>query len=152
MDGQLLERGVNTNDVSRQTTRFKLFTRPVDLPTSFRFSIADEIYGTAESLLGRGSGNHMLQAEFAVNDAVDAASQAAFGAEYGFKNILFARAGYRFFNDDRKAPGESALFGASTGFGIRYPVAGRPIRFDYSISAQGDLQNTQIFSIELGGR
>lgn len=152
MNGQLLERGANTNDVSRQTTRYKLFTRTMDLPTSFKFSVADELFGTAESLLGRGSGQHTLSAEFAVNDAVDAAAQAAFGAEYGFKNMVFARAGYRFYNDDRKAPGESSLFGASAGFGIRYPVAGRPIRFDYSISAQGDLQNTQIFSIELGGR
>ena len=152
MDGQLLERGASTNDVSRQVTRYKLFTRPMDLPTAFKFSVGDELYGTAESLLGRGSGNHTLQAEFAVDDAVDAAVQAALGAEYGFKNILFARGGYRFYNDDRKAPGESSLFGASAGFGIRYPIAGRPIRFDYSISAQGDLQNTQIISIELGGR
>jgi hypothetical protein len=152
MDGQLLERGANTNDVSRQTTRYKLFTRPMDLPTAFKFSIGDELFGTAESLLGRGSGNHTLMAEFGVDDAVDAAAQAALGAEYGFKNILFARGGYRFYNDDRKAPGESSLFGASAGFGIRYPIAGRPIRFDYSISAQGDLQNTQIISIELGGR
>jgi hypothetical protein len=66
--------------------------------------------------------------------------------------MVFARGGYRFFNDDRKAPGESALFGASVGFGLRYPIAGRPIKFDYSFSAQGDLQNTQIISIELGGR
>ena len=101
---------------------------------------------------GRLRGTHTLAAEFAVNDAVDAAAQAAFGAEYGFRNILFARGGYRFYNDDRKAPGESSLFGASAGFGIRYPIAGRPVRFDYSISAMGDLQNTQIFSIELGGR
>jgi len=152
MDGQLLERGANSNDVSRQVTRYKLFTRSIDLPTSFRFSVGDELYGTAESLLGRGSGTHTFATEFAVNDAVDAAAQAALGAEYGFKNILFARGGYRFYNDDRKAPGESALFGASAGFGLRYPIAGRPIKFDYSISAQGDLQNTQIFSIELGGR
>jgi hypothetical protein len=152
MDGQLLERASNTNDFSRQLTRFKLYTRSMDLPTSFKFSVGDELYGTAESLLGRGSGTHTLQAEFAVNDAVDAAAQAALGGEYGFKNIIFARAGYRFFNDDRKAPGESALFGASAGFGIRYPIAGRPVKFDYSFSAQGDLQNTQIISIELGGR
>jgi hypothetical protein len=152
MDGQLLERGTNSNDVARQVTRFKLFTRSLDLPTSFKFSVGDELFGTAESLLGRGSGQHTLAAEFAVNDAVDAAAQAGIGAEYGFKNMVFARAGYRFYNDDRKAPGESSLFGASAGFGLRYPIAGRPIRFDYSISAQGDLQNTQIFSIELGGR
>jgi hypothetical protein len=55
MDGTGLERGVNTNDVSRQATRFKLYTRPVDLPTTFRFSAGDDLYGSAESLLGRGS-------------------------------------------------------------------------------------------------
>jgi hypothetical protein len=153
MDGALLERGVNTNEVSRSTTRFKLYTRPVDLPTAFRFSVGDEIYGTAESLLGRGNGNHALQAELAVNDAVDMAAQAAFGIEYGFKNMIFARAGKRFFNDQRNAPGESSIaYGMSGGFGIRFPIAGRPVRFDYAYTAQGDLQNSQVFSIELGGR
>jgi hypothetical protein len=152
MDGVGLERGVNTNDVSRSQTRFKLYTRPVDLPTAFRFSAGNDILGSAESLLGRGSGQHTLFAEVDVNDGVDAASQLGIGVEYGFKNMIFARAGKRFYNDDRKAPGESGAFGMSGGFGLRIPLGGHPFRFDYSYVAQGDLQNIQVFSLEFGGR
>jgi hypothetical protein len=152
MNGVGLERGVNTNDVSRAQTRFKLYTRPVDLPTSFRFSLANDVLGSAESLLGRGSGNHTLLAEVNVNDAVDAASQMGLGVEYGFKNMVFARAGKRFFNDNRKGPDDGASYGMSAGFGFRIPLGGHPFRFDYSYTALGELRDIQVFSLELGGR
>ena len=152
MDGVGLERGVNTNDVSRAQTRFKLYTRPVDLPTTFRFSAGDDLLGSAESLFGRGSGRHTLFGELDVNDAVDAASQLGLGIEYGFKNMIFLRGGKRFYNDDRKADGESAAFGFSGGFGIRVPLGGHPFRFDYSYLALGDLRDIQVFSLEFGGR
>lgn len=152
MDGVGLERGVNTNDVSRAQTRFKLYTRPVDLPTTFRFSAGDDLLGSAESLFGRGSGRHTLYGEVDINDAVDAASQLGIGIEYGFKNMIFARAGKKFYNDNRNAPGESKLFGFSGGFGLRIPLNGHPFRFDYSYIALGDLRDIQVFSLEFGGR
>ncbi|HYV98339.1 MAG TPA: hypothetical protein VE967_12840 [Gemmatimonadaceae bacterium] len=153
MDGPGLERNVNDNSVSREQSRFKLYTRPVDLPTTFRFSAGDDLLGSAESLLGRGSGKHTLFGEVDVNDAVDAASQLGVGFEYGFKNMIFGRVGKRFYNDDRRAPGESSLkFGLSGGFGLRIPLNGHPFRFDYSYVAQGDLRDIQVFSLEFGGR
>jgi hypothetical protein len=152
MDGPGLERSTNTNDVSREQLRFKYYTRPVDLPTTFRFSMGDDLLGSAESLFGRGSGQHTLLGEIDINDAVDAASQLGVGVEYGFKNMIFARAGKKFYNDDRKAPGESGSFGFSGGFGLRIPLNGHPFRFDYSYSALGDLRDIQVFSLEFGGR
>jgi hypothetical protein len=153
MDGVGLERGVNTNDVARGQTRFKLYTRPVDLPTTFRFSAGDDLLGSAESLFGRGSGKHTLFAELDVNDAVDAAAQLGVGAEYGFKNTVFVRGGKRFYNDGRRADTESsATFGLSGGFGLRIPLNGHPFRFDYSYTALGDLRDIQVFSLEFGGR
>jgi hypothetical protein len=150
-DGTILERGVNTNDFARAQTRTKLFTRTIELPTAFRFSIGNDIYGSAESLLGRGSGDHKLYGEVAINDAVDLAVQSAIGVEYGFKNLLFIRGGKKFYNDDRGAPGEDGFgFGASGGFGVRVPFAGRGLRFDYSYTALGDLRDIQVFSLELG--
>lgn len=150
-DGTLLERGVNTNDVARAATRFKLFTRTVELPTAFRFSVGNDLYGSAESLLGRGNGDHRVYTEVAVNDAVDLAVQTAIGAEYGYKNLLFLRGGKKFYNDDRGAPGEDGFgFGMSGGFGVRLPFAGRGLRFDYSYTALGDLRDIQVFSLELG--
>jgi hypothetical protein len=158
MDGTGLERGVNTNDVARVGTRFKLYTRPVDLPTSFRFSAGDDLYGRAESLLGRGSGQHTLYGEVAVLDAVDAAAALGIGFEYGFKNMFFGRLGKKMYNDDRSAEGDGGglyskgLHGMSAGGGIRLMMNGRPLRFDYSFTAQGDLRDIQVFSLEFGGR
>jgi hypothetical protein len=90
-------------------------------------------------------------AEIAVNDAVDLAVQTAVGAEYAYKNTLFLRGGKRFFNDDRGAPGDDGFgFGMSGGFGVRLPVAGKALRFDYSYTALGDLRDIQVFSLEIG--
>lgn len=152
MDGVGLERGVNTNDVSRAQTRFKLYTAPVDLPTEFRFAAGDDMLGSAESLFGRGSGRHTLQGEVDVNSSVDAASQMGIGFEYGFKNMIFARVGKRFYNDSRQSPGASGAYGFSGGFGLRIPLNGHPFRFDYSYVSLGDLKDIQVFSLEFGGR
>jgi hypothetical protein len=159
-DGTGLERGVSTNDVSRENTRFKLYTRPTDLPTAFRFSAGDDLLGSAESLFGRGSGIQTVYGEIDVTDAVDGPAQLALGVEYGFKNTLFVRAGHRFYGDDR-APGSGsyqgsginkAAYGTSLGFGLRLPVNKHPFRFDYSFTALGDLNNIQVFSLEFGGK
>lgn len=152
MDGTGLERGVSTNDVSLEQTRFKLFTRPVDLPTEFRFSAGDDLLGSAESLFGRHGGKNTLYGEVAVNDAVDTPVQMGVGVEYGYKNMLFLRGGKRFYNDGRRPAGASASYGFSGGLGLRLPVNGKPLRFDYSYTALGDLNNIQIFSLEFGGR
>jgi hypothetical protein len=153
MDGVMLERGVNTNDFARSQTRVKLFTRPVELPTAFRFAVGDDLLGTAESLFGRGSGDHTMFAELTLDDAVDMSVQMGLGAEYGWRNMVFLRGGKRFHNDDRAAPGEDGFgFGMSGGFGLRLPVAGRAIRFDYSYTALGDLRDIQVFSFDFGGR
>ncbi|HKS07069.1 MAG TPA: PorV/PorQ family protein [Gemmatimonadaceae bacterium] len=160
MNGPGLERGVNTNDVSLQQTRFKLLTRPVDLPTTFRFSAGDDLYGSAESLLGRGSGQHTVYGEFAVTDAVDAAASLGLGVEYGFKNRFFGRIGKKMYNDERSAESNQGggflyskgMHGTSLGGGVRLMVNGRPFRFDYSFTALGDLRDIQVFSLEFGGR
>lgn len=158
MNGPGLERGVNTRDVAPQQTRFKLLTRPADLPTTFRFSAGDDLYGSAESLLGRGSGRHTVYGEFAVTDAVDAAAALGLGVEYGFNNMFFGRLGKRLYNDDRSASDEGGglyskgLHGTSLGGGVRLMLNGRPLRFDYSFTALGDLRDIQVFSLEFGGR
>ena len=151
MNGALIQRTVNDAELNEQQTTANLETRDIDLPTSFRFSLGNNLYGTAESLFGAGNGQHALYAEMSVNDAVDLAPQLAFGGEYGFRNIFFARGGKRFFNDERAAGVETkGSYGLSGGFGLRLPVAGRAARFDYSFTSLGDLQNIQVFSLEFG--
>jgi hypothetical protein len=142
---------INNANVNQQTTRVNLETRQTDLPTAFRFSLGSDLLGTANSLLGtRGGGDHRLFAEASLNDAVDLATQLGFGAEYSFRNIAFLRAGKRFYNDDRATDGESGKYGLSGGLGVRMPLAGRGLKFDYSYTSLGDLRDIQVFSFEFG--
>ena len=148
--GSLISRQVTTPDIGPQNTRFELDTRETELPTAFRFALGSELLGSPNALLGnRGNGMHQLHLEATMNDAVDLPPQIGVGGEYGMRNMFFVRAGKRFFNDER-ANGEKGRYGLSGGFGLRIPVAGRDARFDYSFTSLGDLQDIQVFSIELG--
>jgi hypothetical protein len=148
-DGPLLTQTINNPELNRQITRGEFATRKLELPTTFRFSAGNALFGSAESLFGGAGGPHALTAEVAVADAVDLATQLSLAAEYSFRRVLFVRGGKRFFNDDRD-PNGRATFGLSGGFGLRLPVASRDFRFDYSYTNLGELQNIQVFSFEFG--
>ena len=142
---------VSDNDnFSNRTVSVQLPTRETDVATVYRFGIGLDVLGGASSLFGQKFGaNNTLIGEMAVNDAIDTAPQLAFGAEYGFRNLLFLRGGKRFYNDDR-ATGTQGMFGLSGGVGVRLPVRGRGVRFDYGYTSMGDLDNVQVFTFELG--
>ena len=145
--GPLIEQTVSSNAFSFGNQTVNLRTVDTDLPTEFQFSVGENLLGNAESLLGGSTGKHSLNAELAVNDAVDLATQVAVGAEYGFRNVLFLRGGKRFFNDQRQT-GSTGSYGLAGGFGIRLPVAQRSLKFDYSYTSLGDLKNIQVFSLQ----
>ena len=150
-NGALLTRVVSTTDRTnfQENRRVSFYTTGVELPVEFRLSIASDLLGSANSLLGKGSGNNTLNLEVAVNEATDFSTQYAIAAEYGYKNLLFVRGGQRLYNDDRNR-GTTNPVGLSGGFGLRLPVKGRDVRFDYSYESAGALQNIQIFSFEVG--
>jgi hypothetical protein len=149
--GALLSRLVNSNDgsVFRENRRVDLFTRATEIPIIFRVSIGSDLIGSANSLFGGAGGPHQLTAELAVNDGTDFSTQAAVGIEYGYKGVLYARGGQRLYNDDRNRGGYGGV-GLAGGFGLKFPLLGRPVRFDYSYEGAGALQNIQIFSFEVG--
>jgi hypothetical protein len=137
--------------VFRENQNVSLATRDVELPLAFRFSLGVDLLGSAESLLRQTPGTHRLYVEANANDAVDIAPQLGLGAEYSFRNIVFARAGKHFYNDDRTRGMDGAgMYGVSGGFGLRFPLLGRNARFDYSYTSMADLDNVQAFSIEVG--
>jgi hypothetical protein len=146
--GPAINRVVNTDFFSPAATRVDLFTRKTDLPTFLRTSVGMDVIGSANSAFGQAGGDHKLYAEASVTDGVDIATQLGFGAEYGFRNTLFVRAGKRFFNDDRDVD-EGFAYGASVGAGLRFGIGGRDVRFDYSFTNVGELQNIQVFSFEV---
>ncbi|WP_353266447.1 PorV/PorQ family protein [Gemmatimonas sp.] len=150
-NGALLTRVVSTTDRTnfQENRRVSFYTAGVELPIEFRLALGSDLLGSANSLFGRGSGNNTLNAEIAVNEATDFTTQYAIAAEYGYKNRFFVRGGQRLYNDDRNR-GTTTPIGLSGGFGLRLPLKGRDVRFDYSYESAGALQNIQIFSFEVG--
>jgi hypothetical protein len=147
----LITRVISTADrgTFSDNRRVSLYTSQVELPVEFRLSVASDLLGSANSLLGKGSGKSTLNAEVAVNESTDFTTQYAIGLEYGYRNILFVRGGKRLYNDDRDR-GTDTPVGLAGGFGLRLPAKGRNVRFDYSFESAGALQNIQIFSFEVG--
>ena len=148
--GELVRRRINTDEAFNENTKVEFDTEDTDLPTLFRFSVGTDLMGSASSLFGGSGGMHTVKGEFAFNDAIDSNLQFAAGAEYGFRNLAFLRVGKRFFNDDRAIGAANRTYGLSGGLGVRLPIGGRSIRFDYAYTALGELENAQVFSFEFG--
>lgn len=150
-DGALIQRVISSTDgsVFRENRRVDFYTKKTEIPVEFRLSVGSELLGTSNALFGGAGGNSTLNIEGAVNETTDAATQYALALEYGFRNVLFVRGGKRMYNDDRER-GDVGTTGLAGGFGLRFPLKGRNVRFDYSYETAGALQNVQIFSFEVG--
>jgi hypothetical protein len=157
MRGSAIDRVIDSDDVSEQITNFEFSTQDLELPTLFRFAVNSDLFGRVGSLFGQqAGGRHTLSGEVTFDDAIDTDIQLAGGLEYGFRDMVFLRAGKRFFNDDRAAmatdgfASTSGTYGLSFGGGVRLPVRARSVRFDYAFTSLGDLENVQVFSFEFG--
>ena len=150
-NGPLIQRLITTTDGSQlsESRRVQFFTNNTELPVEFRLSLGADLLGSANSLLGGAGGKNTLSAELSVTDATDYSTQYGVGLEYGYRNMLFVRGGKRMYNDGRDVGGVGQV-GMAGGFGLRLPVFGRSVRFDYSYEGAGALQNIQIFSFEVG--
>jgi hypothetical protein len=151
--GEAIRQLVSSTDrtVFRESRTVDLVTSQVELPLEFRFALGVDLLGTSESLLGHAAGRNKLYFETNANDAVDIAPQLGLGLEYSYRDLIYARGGKRFYNDDRtQGMSGAGTYGLSGGFGLALPVLGRKVRFDYSYTNMGDLQNNQVFSVEVG--
>lgn len=152
-NGALIQRLITTADGSQlpEARRVQFFTNNTELPVEFRISVGADLLGGANSLMGGAGGKNALTAEISVTDATDYSTQYALGAEYSYRNMLFLRGGKRMYNDDRDRGVDCKMcVGLAGGFGLRFPLFGRNVRFDYSYEGAGALQNNQIFSFEVG--
>jgi hypothetical protein len=146
--GPAIARNQARGDNFPELTHLELTTRGTELPTLFRFSVASDLLGRSESLLGHGAGRNSLRAEAAFQNSTDSPIQFAGGVEYSYSNFVFLRAGQRVYNDQR-AHGASN-YGLSFGGGLQVPIQGREMRFDYAYTSLGDLQNVQVFTFGFG--
>jgi len=73
------------------------------------------------------------------------------GAEYGYNNMFFVRAGYQFSNDPGESFGDSNyLYGFTAGAGFNYDVEGFSVKIDYAYRYAQFFDGNNVFALTLG--
>ena len=73
------------------------------------------------------------------------------GAEYGYNNMFFVRAGYQFASDPGESFGESNyLYGFTAGAGFNYQVEGFSVKVDYAYRYAQFFDGNNVFALTLG--
>lgn len=145
--GQIVNR-ITTDQAFPFSIPLRYKTSAYSLPTTFRFAVVSSLMGGPDALFAPG-GRSDLRVAVELNDAVDTDIQMAVGGEYSFNGLVFLRAGKKFVNESYS---EFRSFGHALSFGggIRLPLFGSHLSFDYSYTNMGELQAVHGFSFELG--
>lgn len=128
-----------------------------EMPTVFRFSVMTDIMGSPEALATQRTDLGSFRTVLEFSSAIDTDLQYVLGGEYGFRQMLFLRAGRRWLNEGWDKTDGSNLNrseywkrGLAFGGGLRLPFAGRHVQFDYAWNGAGELPSTNHFTFELG--
>ena len=84
---------------------------------------------------------HKVTITAAVNDPNDNNSQLEFGAQYGWQDMMFLRAGYKSGFDEQNL---------SVGLGVKANLGGIDSRLDFAYAAFGRLGGTSFLSLRVG--
>lgn len=124
----------------------ELDTRQVQLPAGFHFGVASELVGGPGATLAASADHRVLVSAEGVK-LDDAPFTPHLGVEYGFRGMVFLRAGKKWANDPDLD--EEAGYLAAFGGGLHIPFGSRNARFDYAYTRFGRLNNVQVFSLEV---
>jgi hypothetical protein len=133
---------------TRRNLEIDFTTDRLQLPTLFRFSVRVDVTGTPEALFQ--APGHGLNVALDFSDANDTDLETAVGLEYNYRELIFLRAGKRFFNEDRTDAFRGFGHGLGLGAGLALPTLGGRLKLDYAFVDMGELDNIQVFSVELG--
>ncbi|MFP4368240.1 MAG: PorV/PorQ family protein [Candidatus Kapaibacterium sp.] len=115
--GQALNDFIKINDALYQAPlEASIDAYPYSLPIAFRAAAVGDLYE---------QGDHKVIGAFDFVTLSDVPEQYVLGAEYGWRDLLFMRGGYKFGHDQ---------MGFSGGLGIKYIGGGFNGQIDYSIS------------------
>lgn len=117
----------NLKNESIKVDEFQSFSPPI----MFRIGLAADFMETEQ---------HLLTGSVQLNHPNDNAENLNLGAEYGWKNMLFLRAGYKTAQVEEDV---------SLGFGLHAPLAGLFFKLDYSYSDFGRLGYVNRFSVQM---
>lgn len=153
-EGELLRQRFDTSDPESQLGDFvrivqaSATTEELELPTVFRFSIMADLIGDAAAMISPNP-DQSLRVVWDLMDAIDTDLQTAVGLEYGLRDIAFLRAGKKWFNEAQIS--QDFVNGAAIGGGLRLPLGEIGLlNLDYAFTDMGDLDNVQVFSLQLG--
>lgn len=133
---------------TRRDVVVNLESDELQLPTLFRFTVQLDVTGPPGALLQAPGHGLLVALDF--SDATDSALETAVGLEYSYREILYGRIGKRFFNEDRTDEFRDFSHGLSFGGGLALPALGQKVRLDYAYVDMGELDNVQVFSVEIG--
>jgi hypothetical protein len=151
-DGKYEGTAITANAVDEFTpglVRVFYRTEKFEMPTMFRFSVMTDLIGGAEALLSPNTANGQLRAVGQFDQGIDTDLQGTVGIEYGYRDLVFLRAGKRWMNEGN-SDYQGFERGLAFGGGLRVPFAGRTVGFDYAWNGQGELPNTNYFTFEIG--
>lgn len=151
-DGRYSGTAITANvvdDLTPGLVRVFYRTESFEMPTMFRFSIMTDLIGGAEALFVPNTDAGSLRAVGQFDQGIDTDLQATLGLEYGWRNLVFLRAGKRWMNENN-TDYQDFERGLAFGGGLRVPFSGRTIGFDYAWNGQGELPNTNYFTFEIG--
>ena len=151
-DGRYEGTAITANVVDNLTpglARVFYRTESFEMPTMFRFSVMTDLIGGAEALLSSNTASGALRAVGQFDQGIDTDLQATLGMEYGYREMVFLRAGKRWMNENN-SDYQGFERGLAFGGGLKLPFAGRHVGFDYAWNGQGELPNTNYFTFEIG--
>ncbi len=151
-DGQYEGTAITANvidDLTPGLVRVFYRTEKLEMPTMFRFSVMTDLVGSAEALLSPSADAGTIRAVGQFDQGIDTDLQGTLGFEYGYRDMAFLRLGKRWMNESN-TDYQGFERGLAFGGGLKLPVAGRSVAFDYAWNGQGELPNTNYFTFEIG--
>ena len=138
LDGRDL---IASTDLDREitgnyNTDARLKTEPWPLPLNFRVGLAMDLVGDSRTFLPMDS--HRLTLAIDGNHPNDNEERVNFGVEYAWREIFFARAGYKSNYD---------VEDWTYGFGLKLDVGSTNLNFDYALVDFKDLGKVSRFSL-----
>lgn len=136
--GSGLLRTASVDEFNRPPQFLVIDSAPFELPSTFEIGLGykpqiDEINSLQFS--GAFQNNNFSGDEYKL------------GAEYGYNNIFFARAGYQ---GALKVDSDEYIYGFTAGAGIHYHLEGVELKFDYAYRDIQYFDGNHIFALSLG--
>jgi hypothetical protein len=137
-DGSGLYTQATVNELNRPPQYYKIEAAPFELPSTFEIGVGYKpVLDEMNSL--------QLSSTFQNNNF--SADEYKLGAEYGYNNLFFLRAGYQ---GGLEIDSEDYIYGLTAGVGLNYAFEGIAVKVDYAFRDVEYFDGNHIFALTLG--